>query len=66
MKRISVDNGHSFVSIEEALSEISIDTMAVYMDDDTREAVAFELAPCSDHSFLRRYLEIAPFDLVIG
>lgn len=30
------------------------------MDDETRERVAFELAPCTNEEFLKRYLELAP------
>ena len=48
------------------MEEISLDTMAEYMDNDTREAVHNELAPCSDIEFLERYLEIAPDDLIVG
>lgn len=30
------------------------------MDDDIRERVAFELAPCTEEEFLKRYLELDP------
>ena len=30
------------------------------MNDEIREHVAFELAPCTNEEFLKRYLEIAP------
>lgn len=30
------------------------------MDDETRERVAFELAPCTNEEFLKRYLELTP------
>ena len=66
MARISINNGTTYTTPAEALEEISLDTMAEYMDDDTREAVHNELAPCSDLEFLTRYLEIAPGDLIIG
>ena len=36
------------------------------MDDETREAVSFNLAPCTDEEFLAEYLRRAPHDLVIG
>ena len=39
---------------------------AHYMDDRFRELVDWELAPCTELEFLTRYLEIAPYDLVIG
>lgn len=66
MKKISVNNGHSFCTVEEALEVISIDTMTCYMDDDIREQVHRELAPCTDAEFLNKYLELATDDLIIG
>lgn len=66
MKQISINNGATYTTAAEALEEISLDTMAEYMDSDTREAVHNELAPCSDIEFLERYLEIAPDDLIVG
>lgn len=36
------------------------DAIVVYMDDDKREAVHFELAPCTEREFLERYLELDP------
>ncbi len=30
------------------------------MDDEIRERVAFELAPCTEEAFLKRYLELDP------
>ena len=66
MKQISINNGATYTTAAEALEEISLDTMAEYMDDDAREAVHNELAPCSDSEFLERYLEIAPDDLIVG
>lgn len=65
-RKISTDNGHSFCTPEEALQEYSLDTIATYMDDDTRERVHYELAPCSDIEFLTRYLELSTEDLIIG
>ena len=65
MKKISINNGASFVTPEEALREISIDTLAAYMDDDVREQVHLELAPCTELEFLSRYLQLAKEDLII-
>lgn len=42
------------------------EVIASFMDDETREEVNYELAPCTELEFLKRYLEIAPYDLVIG
>lgn len=65
-KRVSVDNGVHFCSVMEALKKHDMDTLAYYMDDGTREQVHNELAPCTDEEFLERYLELAPWDLIIG
>lgn len=36
------------------------ETIASYMDDEIRERVHFELAPCTNEEFLSRYLELDP------
>ncbi|MBC8537278.1 hypothetical protein [Feifania hominis] len=70
MKQISIDNGRTYMTAEEAMPEILDrnlwDVLANIMDDDTRETVHAELSPCSELEFLTRYLELAPSDLVIG
>jgi hypothetical protein len=66
MKSISINNGNSFCTVEEALEHISIDIMATYMDDEAREATHLKCAPCSDAEFLAEYLKVAPRDLIIG
>lgn len=42
------------------LDQEMMDVIATYMDDEKREQVHFELAPCEPEEFLRRYLEIDP------
>lgn len=42
------------------LTQELMDTIASYMDDDKREQVHFELAPCDPEEFLKRYLELDP------
>lgn len=42
------------------LTQELMDTIATYMDDDKREKVHFELAPCHPEEFLKRYLELDP------
>ena len=68
-KQISLDNGHSFLTAEEAAQEIDArnlwDAVVNLMDDDTREIVAWEGID-SPAQFLARYLELAPDDLIIG
>jgi hypothetical protein len=66
MKRVSIDNGHSFVTAGEALSAIRLNAMIPYMDDEAREAAHNEVAPCSEKMFLEKYLELATDDLIIG
>lgn len=70
---VSLDNGYSYVTADEAIAIIDSDatlidwdTIVNLMDDDIRERVAYELAPCSNADFLRRYLELSPDNLVIG
>ena len=66
MKNISIDNGTTWCSVDEALQGIEWETIVHYMDDETRERVHMELAPCTEEEFLTRYLEIAKYDLIIG
>lgn len=64
-RRISVDNGIHFVDPEEAVQAVPFETIAHYMDDSTREAVHQE-GPETEAAFLRRYLELAQDDLIVG
>jgi hypothetical protein len=66
MKNISIDNGLNFIEPEEAISKMRWEVIAHYMEDKAREQVHHELAPCTDLEFLKRYLEVAENDLVIG
>ncbi len=69
-KEISLNNGSSYMSADEAMPTIDDrtlwDAIVEVMDAETREAVHSELAPCTNLAFLRRYLELAPEDLIIG
>lgn len=69
-RRISLDNGRTYTTAAEAMPEITErglwDVIANAMDDETREAVHNELAPCTEQEFLTRYLERATDDLIIG
>ena len=42
------------------LTQELMDTIASYMDDDKREQVHAELAPCEPEEFLKRYFELDP------
>lgn len=70
MAKISIDNGRTYMTAEDAMPGILEGNLwpvvVQLMDDDTREQVHRELAPCTELEFLARYLEIAPYDLVIG
>ena len=70
MKHISLNNGHIYQTPEQAMQEIDDrnlwDVVVNAMDDDTREAVAYDLAPCSNAEFLAEYLRRAADDLIIG
>ena len=43
------------------LTQELMDTIASYMDDEKREDVHLELAPCEPEEFLKRYLELDPY-----
>ncbi len=66
MKRISIDNGLTYVTPREAIKGMRWEVIAHYMEDSAREAVHAELAPCSRLDFLIRYLQLADHDLIIG
>lgn len=42
------------------IDQKTMDAIAVYMDNDKREQVHSELAPCEPEEFLKRYLELDP------
>lgn len=69
-KEISLDNAATFLTAEEAMPEIIArnlwDIIVYRMDDDTREAVHADLAPCTNLEFLKEYLRRAPHNLIIG
>ena len=66
MKKISIDNGTTYIEPAEALEAIGMDAIVNVMDDDLRESVHADLAPCSDLEFLTAYLDRAEEDLIIG
>lgn len=69
-KMISLDNGMNYMSAKEAMREIRSrnlwDAVVNMMDDDVREKVHREIAPCTEEEFLEAYLEEAKEDLVVG
>lgn len=53
--KVLIDNHfHTIVEVTQELTDI----IATYMDDDIREQVHSELAPCEPIEFLKRYLEL--------
>lgn len=46
--------------IKRDLQKETLDIIATYMDDDVREQVHSELAPCEPAEFLARYYELDP------
>lgn len=48
------------------ITQEKMDAIAVLMDDETREKVHHELAPCEPIEFLKRYCELEPsFEAVL-
>lgn len=66
MKKISINNGASYTTIEDAIATVGMDTIAMIMDDEIREQVANNIAPCTDEEFVAEYLSRANEDLIIG
>lgn len=75
--KINLTNGNgNWYSADEAaaaledarsmLGEGYWDIIVELMDNDTCEAVAIDIAPCTNEEFLREYLNRASADLVIG
>ena len=70
--RLSIDNGNTFMSVYELPNGnfpkcgVSWDAVVALMDDDTREEVHDNFAPCSEMEFLKEYLKRATEDLIIG
>lgn len=70
MKYISLDNGRTYLTAEEAMPEIIErnlwDFIVNMMDDEIRESVHDDFAPCTEAEFLGEYLKRANDDLVVG
>lgn len=66
MANISINNGRDYCTASEALDALGMDILVQYMDDDTREAVHADIAPCTDLEFLSEYLRRASDDIIIG
>lgn len=64
--RCSADNGLRFCTPEELIAAHEWETIEDALEFFAREKTHSELAPCSNLEFLRRYLDIAPCDLIIG
>ena len=67
---ISLDNGRTYLTAEEAMPEIIENNLwnviVNMMDDEVREDVHADLAPCTELEFLAGYLRRAEEGLVIG
>lgn len=63
---ISVDNGNTYCTVEEAIAQKDWDEIVNFMDDEVRETVHDEIAPCTNEEFLARYLELSDEDLIVG
>lgn len=46
--------------MSERINDNTMSSLVALMDDETRERVHFELAPCSNESFLKKYCELVP------
>lgn len=69
MKKISLNNGNTYLTVKDAMIQINQqnlwDAVVNMMDDDTREKVHCEFAPCTEEEFLNAYLSISDHDLIL-
>lgn len=56
----AIDFLESYEEETDNIGQELMNTIATYMDDEKRKQVYFELAPCSQEEFLKRYLELDP------
>lgn len=67
---ISLDNGRTWMTADEAMEEINErnlwDAIVDMMEDEIREEVHDDLAPCTEEEFLAEYLRRAEDGMVIG
>lgn len=66
MKRISINNGNSFTSPENAMKEKEFEIIRHYMDDDLVNEILFNDMPENDFELLKLYLKKSNYDLIIG
>lgn len=70
--RLSIDNGCTFMQVYELPDGdfpkcgVSWETVVTMMNDDLREEVHRNIAPCTEMEFLKEYLKRAKEDLIIG
>ena len=65
-KRISVDNGNSYCTPSQAIKRLPWEEIYNALDPELADLVHLEMYPCSQAAFLRRYLELSWYDIVIG
>lgn len=69
---LSIDNGATYIeaddedALQSAIDTIGWDEIVSHMDDDAREKAHNDVPPCTELEYLKHYLKIAPYDLVIG
>jgi hypothetical protein len=72
MKEISLDNGTNYKRFEDLTVEDKAvikeywDALMFVAFEEIVEEVHNELSPCDELSFLKRYLELSPEDLVLN
>lgn len=64
--RISINNGCSFTSPENAIKELGFDVIRQYMDDSVIDKILWFNDIDNDLQLLEAYLKVTKNDLIIG
>lgn len=66
MSGISINNGASYISVSEAIETVGMDVIVSMMDEELREQVHHDIAPCTNEEFVEEYLRRSNEDIIIG
>ncbi|UOO38515.1 hypothetical protein IZU99_04490 [Oscillospiraceae bacterium CM] len=67
MKQIKIQNGHRYVTPQQALEAVGFENIIDFMDEDVLQNARAAAGPnCSALALIEKYLELAESDLIVG